>query len=488
MATNLLANRHASSQPSSAQSSAIGRQLLILGSQSGVPAFLSQVLREDGFNVSLMGRDQALIRLQKRQSIEAVLLELVESHSLQTLAAIRELCPTLPILVFSSLPHAETVVKVMKLGASDYIQMPFGISQLKESVRQHLALVEGGASVEEAAHETVLSESASFVCASNRMNEIRGQCAILARVDLPVLILGESGTGKEILAMYLHKMSPRAHRTFLKVNCAAMPADLLESELFGYEQGAFTGAVRSKPGRFEICNMGTILLDEIGEMPVPLQSKLLQVLQDGTFSRLGGRTCIKVDVRVIAATNIDMNAAIAARTFREDLYYRLSGFSIQMPPLRERKEEIPILVRHFMQKLSAKYARQPLVISETLMNAFVEHEWPGNLRELENYVKRYLVLGDDRHILNDLKNARGSSSVTVSSRPAPAVDPASGLKGIARSAMGVAETEIMSEVLIRNNWNRKQAANELKISYKALLYKIRQYGLSPTQDSRPASR
>jgi DNA-binding NtrC family response regulator len=370
----------------------------------------------------------------------------------------------------------------MRLGAVDYVELPFGINRLRESVRQILALVECDLDGEPT-HETVLSDSSSFVCASARMNEIRGQCAILARVDLPILILGESGTGKEIIAQYLHKMSPRSHRTFLKVNCAAMPADLLESELFGYEQGAFTGAVRAKPGRFEICNMGTILLDEIGEMPAPLQSKLLQVLQDGTFSRLGGRTCIKVDVRVIAATNIDMNAAIAARTFREDLYYRLNGFSIQMPPLRERKEEIPILVRHFMRRFAEKYARQPLVISDELLKAFLNHNWPGNLRELENCVKRLLVLGDERHVLAELQKASGS----VSTVPLPSVgnaETSGGLKKLARSAMGEAETEAMSEALIRNNWNRKQTATELKISYKALLYKIRQYGLSPNQESR----
>ena len=317
--------------------------------------------------------------------------------------------------------------------------------------------------------------------------KIRGQCAILSRVDLPILILGESGTGKEIIAQYIHKMSPRAHRTFLKVNCAAMPADLLESELFGYEQGAFTGAVRSKPGKFEICNMGMILLDEIGEMPPPLQSKLLQVLQDGTFSRLGGRTSIKVDVRVIAATNIDMNAAIAARTFREDLYYRLNGFCIQLPPLRDRKEEIPILIRHFMTKLSAKYARQPLTMSELLLRSCMEHDWPGNLRELESFVKRFLVLGDEQHALSDLRNARGNRSAAVSHTSLNA-DSGGGLKQLAQSAKGEAEAEAMREVLNRNNWNRKHAAAELQISYKALLYKIRQYGLSPTPASEPNAK
>jgi DNA-binding NtrC family response regulator len=468
-------------------SDSAGRQVLVVGSESAVLDYVRQALNRDSLQISSITKEQAIIRLQKGAAADLILLHVAGNHALEALSALRQARPTVPIIVFSSVPDSRFVVKALQMGASDYIQLPFDIDGLQNSVRRFLDLV-GNEAGDEAVHETPLFENTSFVCASPRMNEIRGQCAILARVDLPILILGESGTGKEIIAQYIHKMSPRAHRTFLKVNCAAMPADLLESELFGYEQGAFTGAVKAKPGKFEICNMGMILLDEIGEMPPALQSKLLQVLQDGTFSRLGGRTCIKVDVRVIAATNIDMNAAIAARTFREDLYYRLNGFSIQLPPLRERKEEIPILIRHFMRKLSEKYARQPLVMSEQLLQAFMDHNWPGNLRELENYVKRFLVLGDEQHVLAEFRRARGNGSA-MGTQAGPGVDaPGGGLKMLARSAMGEAETEAMSEVLKRHNWNRKQAATELKISYKALLYKIRQYGLSPTHAPQPPGK
>ena len=195
------------------------------------------------------------------------------------------------------------------------------------------------------------------------MKKIRSQAALVANVDIPVLLLGESGTGKEVLARLIHKLSPRAHRTFLKVNCAAVPADLLESELFGYEAGAFTGANHAKPGKFELCNKGTILLDEIGEMPPLLQAKLLHVLQDQTFSRLGSRTVIKVDVRILAATNINIPEALASKRLREDLYYRLNAFTMSLPPLRDRKEEIPILLKHFMSRMSESYARSPLPLS-----------------------------------------------------------------------------------------------------------------------------
>jgi DNA-binding NtrC family response regulator len=433
-----------------------------------------------------LGKDQAIVRLSKGLSPDIVLLHVTGPHGLRTLTSIREVRPNMPIIVLSSFHSAQFIVKAIKLGAVDFIQIPFEMNGLVESVKRFLSLV-GDVGSSECEHEIPLSDNDSFVCASERMNEIRGQCAILSRVDLPVVILGESGTGKEIIARYIHKMSPRAHRTFLKVNCAAMPGELLESELFGYEQGAFTGAVRAKPGKFEICNMGTILLDEIGEMPPSLQSKLLQVLQDGTFSRLGGRVQIKVDVRVIAATNIDMKAAIASRSFREDLYYRLNGFSISLPPLRERREEIPVLIRHFMRKLSGKYARQPITMSQQLLQACIKYDWPGNLRELENCVKRFLVLGDEQHMLAELQGSRNSRS-TRTAEGTPGMDAEGGLKQVARNAMGEAESEIMSEVLQRNHWNRKRAAAELKISYKALLYKIRRYGLAPASASTPYSK
>ena len=308
------------------------------------------------------------------------------------------------------------------------------------------------------------------------MREIERHCKLVARADIPVLILGESGTGKEVAAMLIHKMSARSQCSFLKVNCVAMPVDLLESELFGYEQGAFTGAVKSKPGKFEICNHGTILLDEIGEMPPALQAKLLQVLQDGSFSRLGSRSSVRVDVRVIAATNIDIKSAIASKRFREDLYYRLNGFTLKMPPLRERTEEIPILSRHFMRKAAASNGCDPLPLSPTLMHALTAYEWPGNLRELENTIKRYLVMADEQAIINELVSWQFPGSFAP-----PEEDPRGngGLKHLVRNLKGGAERAAIAQKLEDTRWNRKAAAIDLQISYKALLYKIKQYDLNP---------
>src|SRR5579862_8203499 len=225
----------------------------------------------------------------------------------------------------------------------------------------------------------VTEEKYCFITESHGMRRVRDQISQLAKVNIPVFILGESGTGKEVVARQIHLQSPRASRTFLKVNCAALPADLLESELFGYEVGAFTGATRPKPGKFEICDKGTILLDEIGEMPIGLQAKLLHVLQDQEFSRLGSRTTIKVDVRILAATNVDIAQAIAAKMLREDLYYRLNAFTLNLPPLRERREEIPLLLRQFMARYAGRYARPPLPLSPGLVDACVRYSWPGKI-------------------------------------------------------------------------------------------------------------
>jgi transcriptional regulator with PAS, ATPase and Fis domain len=294
---------------------------------------------------------------------------------------------------------------------------------------------------------------------------------MVAKYDVPVLLLGESGTGKEVLALFLHRSSNRANRPFMKVNCAAVPSELLESELFGYDAGAFTGANKAKPGKFEQCDGGTLLLDEIGEMPAALQAKMLHVLQDGQFSRLGSRTAAtKVDVRILAATNIDISQAIAAKQIRQDLYYRLNGFSLHLPPLRDRKEEIPVLLKHFIAMYADRFARPALEVSPGLLQVCARYPWPGNLRELENFAKRFVILGDENAALADLQ---GSESMTAD----PQSDP--GLKSLTRSVKNVAEAEAIARALQQTNWHRQKAAALLQISYKALLYKIRQYELQP---------
>ena len=310
------------------------------------------------------------------------------------------------------------------------------------------------------------------------MREIEHQATLVARSDIPVLILGESGTGKEILALFTHKMSRRNSKMFLKVNCAAMPGDLLESELFGYEQGAFTGAVKTKPGKFELCDGGTIFLDEIGEMPVGLQAKLLQVLQDGTFSRLGSRSSMRTNVRVIAATNVNMKKAMAEKNFREDLYYRLNGISLLLPPLRDRLEELPLLAEYFIRKGSARYHLEPLALTPALLHALCRHPWPGNLRELENVINRYLILRDEGATIEELTPGFGTLNKASSKEEPQPLAGEQGMKHTVRGLKGEAESVMIANSLREKDWNRKAAAKDLQISYKALLYKIKHYDLT----------
>jgi two-component system, NtrC family, response regulator AtoC len=318
----------------------------------------------------------------------------------------------------------------------------------------------------------------------------------VARTDATVLMRGESGVGKNLVARAIHALSPRRDKPFVLVNCAALPAELLESELFGHEKGAFTGAHRQKLGQFEFADGGTICLDEIGELPRGLQAKLLHVLQDLQFSRVGGRELIHVDVRIIATTNRDLEAAIQDGQFREDLYYRLYVVEIHVPPLRERREMIPALTQHFLLKSNGQYQRHVTLAPDVL--ALMEtYHWPGNVRELENFVRRLVVLGSAERAREDLagrvETARRRSHPDAIDSPEPWVVPpvavtAAGLdlKQIARRAAREAERKALLEVLAVVRWNRAAAARILKVSYKTLLNKLTECGISPSRSRPPA--
>jgi two-component system, NtrC family, response regulator AtoC len=465
--------------------------ILLVDDEPGMLRYIRTLLEVDDHKVQTASTgEEAVEHVQKGMQPDLVLLDLLMPgiDGLQTLQQLRQLRPGLKVVMLSCVNDTRKVVQAMRLGAIDYLTKPFQKAELDAVIGQCVGTAT--AKAESYAGEVEeLCDDVFFVAASPAMKKIRSQAALVANVEIPVLLLGESGTGKEVLARLIHKLSPRAHRTFLKVNCAAVPADLLESELFGYEPGAFTGATHAKPGKFELCNKGTILLDEIGEMPPGLQAKLLHVLQDQQFSRLGSRTLVKVDVRILAATNINIPEALANKRLREDLYYRLNAFTMSLPPLRERKEEIPILLKHFMSRMSESYARAPLPLSAALMEACVRHSWPGNLRELSNFIKRYLVLGDEKLAASELQpRPDGGVGTHVDGRSAAAgADSAGGLKSVSRNAKDEAEAEAIARALEETNWNRKQAAALLKISYKALLYKIRQYGIAQSRSTHKLS-
>ena len=309
----------------------------------------------------------------------------------------------------------------------------------------------------------------------------------VAPTDVTVLISGESGVGKELVARMLHQRSRRRDRAFVKVNCAALPLTLLESELFGYERGAFTGADHQKRGKFEQAHRGTIFLDEISEMPLSVQAKLLQVLQDHEFARLGSDHDIRVDVRVVAATNRDLNRYVAQGGFREDLFHRLNVVHVRVPPLRERREEIPVLIEEFRRRFNVQYGRQVEIPQDTV-RVFFEYHWPGNIRELENAVKRIVVLGSARPVHQEIITSLSRGAKPAAPAPPVAVattvnpDAVISLKEIARQAARDAERVAIKEVLDRVHWNRAKAARLLQISYKALLYKIVQCGLVVQED------
>jgi len=326
-----------------------------------------------------------------------------------------------------------------------------------------------------------LGDGLYFLASTVQMKKIRKQAMRVAPVNVPVLISGESGSGKEVIARLIHQHGKGRKGPFIKVNCAALPAELLESELFGYEQGAFTGAVRAKPGQFELANHGTMFLDEIAEMSTHLQSKLLHVLQDGQFSRLGSRHMVQVDVRVIAATNVDVPEAIRQGRFREDLYYRLNVVPCHLPPLRERTDEIPILFRLFLDRYCREFGKQVAPPGLALREAARRCAWPGNVRELENFVKRYVILADEEESLQELiemEALRGKEVQANSNGHKPQT-----LKSLVRGLKDDAEMEAIADALKQTHWRRKDAARILGISYKALLYKMRQFGFTPSSSN-----
>jgi DNA-binding NtrC family response regulator len=477
--------------------------ILIVNSNLSRAQCVATAVPIEGYQIETasIGSD-VLQRLQRQPVPELVLMNIgtTPSEGLRTLQQLLQLHPDLKIIMTGASDDARAAVQAVRMGAIDYLGESAGAEELKSVLQQHLG--EGSPTIQfphvamapAAAVEEIsggdqpeiveLSDGQSFVCASTAMKEIYAQVSVIAKFDMPVLMLGQSGTGKEVVSLLIHHLSPRAKFPFLKVNCAAVPADLLESELFGYEAGAFTGATKAKPGKFEMCEHGTILLDEVGEMPPALQAKLLHFLQDHRFSRLGGRTTIQADVRILAATNINVEEALANKTLREDLYYRLGGFTMNIPPLRERRKEIPLLMTHFMKRNAAQFSSPERPFSQALLQACLSYSWPGNLRQLENFVRRYLVLGNEELALAEL---RATQRVNMDVRqPILSTPDPSGLKSLARSVKKEAEAAAIAHALVQTSWHRQKAANLLKISYKALLYKIKQYELHPPEaEERP---
>ncbi len=465
-------------------------RVLVVDDEPSIRKYLQTLLEVDGYQVTAVASGkEALESVQEGERPDFIILDVLmqEMNGLDTLRQLMQIDRTLSVIMLSCSNEVTTVVEAIRLGAQDYLTKPFEKAELDAAMlkcRQKMDLRKENQALREYCDH--LTEDLSFLAASPQMVRIRQQILQIAPVDVPVFICGESGVGKEVVARMIHMRSTRRNQPFIKVNCAALPGELLESELFGYEQGAFTGAVRSKPGKFELANKGTIFLDEIAEMSPHLQAKLLHVLQDHQYSRLGGRHMIEVDVRVLAATNVEVQEAMKSGRLREDLYYRLNVLSINVPPLRERTTEIPLLFRHFLNKYSEKFQKEPPTPSQHLIEAAIRYAWPGNLRELENFVKRYVILEDDEGSFRELVEMAAARQRT-SPREEPSPVKEQGLKALVRGLKDEAEMEAIADALEKTHWCRKDAAKMLGISYKALLYKIRQFNLDSGRGSRSQS-
>jgi two-component system, NtrC family, response regulator AtoC len=476
--------------------------VLVIEDDDAAREALCEFLATAGYRVKPLRDGAEALAAVEGSRLDAVLLDLVipEPDGFEVLRQIRSRDPRVPVVVMSALSQAEDVVRAMKLGATDYLPKPFEISELNLVLRRALQgpkrrpldVAESRA----AATDPAESDVAPSQPLSGPMERVWALVNRIADTDVPVLLVGESGVGKDVIARRIHATSHRAGRPFVKINCAALPGELLESELFGHEKGAFTGAHAEKPGKFELAHQGTIFLDEIGEMDPRLQAKLLQVLQDEEFYRVGGKRSVRVDARVVVATNRNLEAAIRQGSFREDLFYRLNVVTIRVPPLRERKEEIAPLVRHFVEKYRQRYHGGLEDIPADVMERFYAYEWPGNVRELENLVRRLVVLRDPAMVLGEIGGAPPALTLPAQAgnHAANGVRPLDGrangasaedapLKDVARRAARIAEREAILRALMRTGWNKRKAAKRLQVSYKALLYKIKDCGIVDPRDA-----
>src|SRR3989442_15647909 len=389
------------------------RSILVVDDDRSVRSYLSDLLASCGYSVECLesGR-QAVARLSTGYVPSLIVLDVVMPgmSGIEALESIKRINSSIPVIILSAAGQTKTVVDAMKMGAADFLVKPFEEQELELAIQNVIEKQKLKEEVKTLKRQLDSYAEAGDILSTNpKVLRIKEIAKHVADTDVPVLISGESGVGKEVLARFIHNNSSRHDKPFVKVNCAALPDDLLESELFGYERGAFTGALNDKPGKFELADKGTILLDEIGEMTPHLQAKLLHVLQDSEYSRLGGKRTVRVDARVLASTNINLEENVANGKFREDLYFRLNVIRVDIPPLRERREDIPILCNYFLCKYRDRYKSTVDEILPSLMDSFLRYDWPGNVRQLENAMKRYLILPDMNMNLAELKEQSQAS-------------------------------------------------------------------------------
>ena len=448
--------------------------ILIVEDKKSMSDMLADTLKAEGFGVlTALTVREGLAQIAAGE-MDAVItdLRLPDGDGMEVLRSVKEASPLTPVIVMTAFGSIELAVSAVKEGAHDFITKPFDTDHLMLILRR--ALSEKSSERENIILKKEFSKflrKPEIVGSSGLWQEVMDKVRRVSPLKTTVLILGESGTGKELIARAVHHLSPRAKEPFVALNCAAVPPDLIENELFGHEKGAFTGAQEIKPGRFELANRGTIFLDEIGDMALPLQAKLLRVLQESEFERVGGARTIRVDLRVVAASNKDLEREVAGGSFREDLFYRLNVFPVTVPPLRERKEDIIPLAEHFVALFSKEMRKKAPSLSPEVRDLLMANEWKGNVRELKNVVERAVILCDGPELLP------GHFEVAKSS-PREQAAPDAPLHEVAQKAVRLAERERIEDALRQTGGNKSRAAELLQVSYKTLLTKIKEYGIS----------
>ncbi len=473
------------------------RTILVADDEPNLRRVLGAMLKREGHDVLSAIDGQQALQLIKSQPVHTVItdLRMPRLDGMDLLRHIVQEYPDVPVIILTAHGSVDNAVAAVKLGAFDYIEKPFEQEQIKRVVSNALRTHELRRTEVRLVGAAKGHGRYGVVGASAAMQAVYNVIEKVAHTPSTVLITGESGTGKELIAKALHEQSPRRDGPLIKVNCAAIPDTLIESELFGYEKGAFTGAVSSKPGRFELADKGTLFLDEIGEIPTEMQVKLLRALQEGEFERVGGIRTVKVDVRLVAATNRDLLDAIQKGRFREDLYYRLNVVPIHVPPLRERREDIPDLVQHMLEKFRQRLGRAVEQVAPAAMSCLTAYSWPGNVRELENFLERTVLFCSGPVIeLQDLPEVlRQSSSErapAAASGAAPAVPPPedASLKDIVRAETERVERSVIMSALEETGGNVTQAARRLKISRKSLQIKMKELGLREREAEAPGGK
>lgn len=460
--------------------------ILIIDDEKVQANILGDILTREGFDVTTLTDPEKALALVHQQSFDLVVsdLKMPKMDGIELLKHLRRIDPDLTVVIMTAYGTIETAVRAMREGAYDYVTKPFSKDEILITVQRSIKNLEILRENLYLKEELGLHHSSiPLIGKSQVMREIYQMVSRVAEDDkATILIQGETGTGKDVIAQAIHQMSPRREAPFIVVNCAAVPEGLMESEFFGHEKGAFTGATSAKPGRFELADRGTLFLDEVGEMDTNIQRKILRVLQSRDFERVGGTRTHHVNVRIVTATNKNLQEEVRGARFREDLFYRLNVVPIHLPPLRERKEDIPLLVEYFLKKMHSEGKRKAEVTPEG-MKALTDYHYPGNIRELENILERALILSEGKLITP--RELRIYSSPIQPSEVSPTmVIPLQGsLKEVSRQASEEAERISILAALKSNKWNRVKTAKELGIDYKTLRMKIQRFGLSSSQSS-----